>query len=399
MTPRWLVRRCGEEFEWWPLGITARPGAAARRGPMSELADAVKREPVAFVLAAEDVGLRRVTIPARTHAQRIAAAPYAIEDQVAEELENLYVTTASTPGSADTSVGLIARDLLDAELTTLGEAGILIAAAIPEMLLLPLAEPGWSVMVDGERLLVRTGVCSGFGGEIALVQALLEAHESHPGVLRVCGVCDDAHVAALKGLTTATVERHDADAAPMAVMARAFAAGVALDMLPASWRDPHAARNRNRYLQAAAVSFALAAAVYYGVLLWQLDQFEQRTAEVRTSQQEVFSTAFPHVRRIVNVTAQARNELRRLSEQAQAPTPFLDLLHALGGAFAADRQSLDLVTLSYANGSINLTLEAESVAAVEGFNEHLVADAVSAEILSAEPGEERVRSRVRLSRQ
>lgn len=399
MTPRWLVRRCGEEFEWSPLGITPQRGAGSRRGPVSELADAVTGEPVAFVLAAEDVGLRRVAIPARTQAQRIAAAPYAIEDQVADELENLYVTTASTPGSTDTSVGLIAKDLLEDQLTTLREAGVLIAAAIPEMLLLPLAEPGWSVMMDGERMLVRTGACSGFGGEIALVQALIEAHDSHPEVLRVIGTCEDAHVASLRDLTTAAVEHHETNAPPISVLTRGISAGVALDMLPASWRDPHAARNRNRYLQAAAVSFALAAAVYYGVLFWQLDQFEQRTVAVRASQQEVFSAAFPHVRRIVNVTAQARNQLRRLSDQAQAPTPFLDLLHALGSAFAADRQSLDLVTLSYANGSINLTLEAESVAAVEGFNEHLVADAVSAQILSAEPGEDRVRSRVRLSRQ
>jgi len=128
------------------------------------LALAAGRHVVLFV-PGSDVRLASVQVPARAAARILQAAPYALEDQLAEDVDTLHFAVG-TPGAADDGahpVGIAARSRMDGWLAPLRERGIRPDALVPETLCLPSPEPGrWTGLAEPGRVTVRTGAWTGF---------------------------------------------------------------------------------------------------------------------------------------------------------------------------------------------------------------------------------------------
>lgn len=90
--------------------------------------------------------LHRVPLPSRKRSTWARAVPYALEDQVVEDIETLHFALGSAPEDDHLPVAVINRDTLRGWLDACTAAGLVPAAIIPEPLLLPLAgrrlEPG-----------------------------------------------------------------------------------------------------------------------------------------------------------------------------------------------------------------------------------------------------------------
>ena len=140
-------------------------GIQAQHGTLDTiLALAAGRRVVLFVPGA-DVRLATVQVPARAAPRILQAAPYALEDQLAEDVDTLHFAIGA-PASADGGahpVAIAARARMDAWLAPLRERGLRADALVPETLCLPAPEPGrWIGLAEPGRVTVRTGACSGF---------------------------------------------------------------------------------------------------------------------------------------------------------------------------------------------------------------------------------------------
>ncbi|MGQ0587861.1 MAG: type II secretion system protein GspL, partial [Gammaproteobacteria bacterium] len=142
----------------------AGAGIQAQHGTLDAiLAQAAGRRVVLFVPAA-DVRLASVQVPAQGAQRILQAAPYALEDHLAEDVDTLHFALGA-PGAADGAhpLAIVARSRMDAWLAPLRARGVRPDAVVPESLCLPEPDAGrWAGLADGGRITVRTGPYAAF---------------------------------------------------------------------------------------------------------------------------------------------------------------------------------------------------------------------------------------------
>jgi len=143
--PRWIV--CNEDGQ---VLVNAVSGELVQAAPLA----AGRR--VAVIVPATDVLLADSDAPARSAAKLAQVIPFALEERVADEIENLHFAVGER--SAETGrvpVLVVARARIDAWLAELGAAGIAPQAIYSEASLLP-SMPGQIIaLLDGGTLILR----------------------------------------------------------------------------------------------------------------------------------------------------------------------------------------------------------------------------------------------------
>ena len=174
-----------EQVEWF------KPGVGTRQGTAAELAAQVGSDRLLLVAPGETISLIEAKVPGRQRSARLKALPFALEDNLAADVEELHFAVGEFT-DATIPVATVDHKTLQAWLDSCAQAGLSPHAIIPEPLLLPYEEHSWSLLLDDNRAVVRTGRWSGFTtdqSELDMLLALLlaEAGEQALQYLRVWG--------------------------------------------------------------------------------------------------------------------------------------------------------------------------------------------------------------------
>lgn len=105
----------------------------------------------------EDVLILAVDLPIANRSQRLAALPFAVEDQVSEPIEALHAALGAELSPNRYLAGVVRNDRMAHWCALIDAAGLERAAVLPDALSLPAPGMGcWAVAADGDRRLVRT---------------------------------------------------------------------------------------------------------------------------------------------------------------------------------------------------------------------------------------------------
>jgi general secretion pathway protein L len=343
--PVWFEKRARLDL-WLPPGWPSSPGpifyrwhAAAARdveldyGVLASLAElearlaAVGARPdprvVIWVPASEALLFSPVHIPARRTHTLTQALPYALEDQLLEEPEQLHF--AFVRHGEALAVAVTARERMARWLAALEEPGWRADALGPAVLSLPLPEAeSWTLACLDQMLLVRQGPFSGFG-------CLGPFEPATPPALLAAALAE----ARAAGQAPQRLVRYDPPwPEPISPDAWAQALGVAIEdggrdfrffspPLPALdlrqgpyaprggwWREPL----RGLWPAAAMLAIAIAGTLLVDVIeWWRLQRAEQALAQAMRT---LYTTAFPQSKTVLDPYRQLRRELERLEASA-----------------------------------------------------------------------------------
>ena len=329
---------------------------SVQRGPLTDLAHQTIGASLILIAPGEAVTLHRATLPSPKRSTWARAIPYALEDQVAEDIETLHFAFSALPDGAYLPVAVVAHDALRGWLDRCNQAGLTPTAVIPEPLLLPWREGEWSVLLEPQRAVVRTGRWEGFAAErdlleLLLNQALAEAGDAKPQRLRVWG-------GSLPTLATTNVEllREDGPPEPLQWLASAGQPAQAINLLQGPYsRQAH----WGRWLRPWKAAAALAAVwlLIQGIAqLYEYRSLQQEQVSLRTEIELVFKDAVPGATRIVNPRVQLETRLRELRPASASSSGFLELL-ARGGQPLTQFSAVTLRSFSYRDGQLDLDLQ------------------------------------------
>ena len=141
---------------------------------MDGSADMLQAPPGVAWVPTEQVLLLSAVLPPLSAGQRRAAVGFAVEDRIAQPLEQVAVVLGPLVGGAHV-IAVVARALV---------AGAK-ARLLPDVLALPVPDRGWAVWVAEARVLVRLADGTGFAVGLADV-AMVWRHAGSPEVL-LCG--------------------------------------------------------------------------------------------------------------------------------------------------------------------------------------------------------------------
>ena len=136
-------------------GSRIGPPAAGTLGDAA--AQAADRK-VIVLLPAEEILTTHVEVPVRSGKRLLAALPFAMEEQVADDVENLHFAAGKRLADGSTPVAVINRERMAGFMQRLAEAGIEPDAVYSEIHGVTNIPGTVNIMIDGPALLIDDGL-------------------------------------------------------------------------------------------------------------------------------------------------------------------------------------------------------------------------------------------------
>lgn len=131
--------------------------------------------PATILVPTGQVRLLAVDLPLPSHARRVAALPFAVEDRIAEPIDSVHLALGEQLSSGRYLVGVVRHDVMARWVALADEAGVGHAAMVPDVLTMPRPAEGWAVSQSGGRAAVREAEGTGFEVPAALLRPAWEA--------------------------------------------------------------------------------------------------------------------------------------------------------------------------------------------------------------------------------
>ncbi|MGB5687846.1 MAG: type II secretion system protein GspL [Woeseiaceae bacterium] len=156
-----VVIRLGHDprssVEWIVADDNGTQRGRPQRGTLAEAAGFVQGRPVIVLVPSTEVLTTVVDLPVRSGARLNATIPFALEEQVAVDIETMHFAAGDKRESGLRPVAAVSRKLLDSWIALLGEAGMQAWKIIPEDYGLARIPGTMSILVDGDDLLFNDG--------------------------------------------------------------------------------------------------------------------------------------------------------------------------------------------------------------------------------------------------
>ena len=408
MAEQVLVRFALEQpdrFEWLITDKKGKPTGAVSRGGAHQLADACRKRQAILLLQSADVLLTRARLPVRNAAAIAKALPYALEDQLAEDVEALHFVRGPQDAQGSMAVAVIQRQRLARYLEVLTQIGVRPVRIYPAALALPWADDSWSVLVEDGQALVRTGLFQGVGLEadnlLPFLDCLLESQEGRPP-LKLWSF-GDAQVG-MEQLAVAgyEVEQISTPSAPLELLASDFSDIGALDLMQGVGDRRDVSLSAARTWRAALAILVLALMIQMGGMGYGHWLLQQQEAVLDRQVKTLFRDTFPQVKRVVNARVQADQQLAELrSRYGGGGDAFLSLLFISGEELKRD-DSLQLTGMNFKGSVLQLMLTGKDLSQFEELKQRLEQRKdrrLEVKILSALSRDEGVDARIQIKEQ
>jgi general secretion pathway protein L len=380
--PRWLV--CNSDGQ---VIVNAVSGEL-----MQATAMATGRRVVAILPAGEAL-VTDCEAPAKNAAKLAQIIPYALEERVADEIENLHFAL----GERDAATGrvpvvVIERARIDARLAELRAAGLHPVALYSEASLLP-AMPGQMIgLLDNDSITLRladgaTQVLPALSIHDAFEMALasqpapvpgLEA--AAPGLLLYAGHDEwQAHqntVDAWRDRFTGVKVQLLPDG-PLGVLAPAAAGSEAVNLLQGSLAVASPLEQGWRAWRVAAVLAGVLLTLHVGSRAFELSRLKKTETELNAGIEAAFRQAMPGQQNAINARARVQQRLNEV--RSGGGGALLPALAALAVARNA-APSTTIEGINFRDGVLDLRVIAPDAASLDAIGQQLKAASWNAEI-------------------
>ena len=198
---QYLVIRLGDEATD-TVGWIAVDDQGTRRGhpgsgSLQDAAREIRDNAVVVLVPATDVLSVTVDIPAKGGARLRAALPYALEDQLADDVDELHFAHGAKLDNGRWPVAVVRRDRITEWLERLADAGIEADSLVPENHGLALTPNTMSLLVSGNVVMFNDGADTQFAlpdlrpSEAVAAAGLLDAEDDSPA-RHLLAYCDAA---------------------------------------------------------------------------------------------------------------------------------------------------------------------------------------------------------------
>jgi general secretion pathway protein L len=388
-----------EDTEWLILDESGAPTATRQRGSLS-LAAAVWRTGRVIVLApATQILLAEPELPPGGGAKLARAVPFALEEQLTEDVDQLSFAIGHRRSSGATSVAVVSRAVMQGWMADLSAAGFEPQAIYADISLIP-ENPGQTVLwLEKERLAVRRPGAIPFAVELSPVKEALvvagviadplEAREEpRPKENAVLYVARDdwARVQGefenlLEEFESLKVQLLSDGALPW--LARGMNAADAVNLLQGEFsRTTDYSERWRQWRVAAALAVALLV-VHVAAQALQIRQAKQQSVALDTEISRVFTDAMPRDT-LSEPRRQMQAKLERIRKSGAGPQYFLHTLQILSGALAITPKT-SISALSYRDDAVDLTVSAPSLGALSQLTQFAGKEGLTADIQSSNP--------------
>ena len=299
-------------------------------GTLKEAGPVDSPRPIVWV-PTEQVRFLQVQVPGRRAREWRQALPWAVEDELAEAVEQVHIRPLFRAADGITWCAIISQDLLAQWQEALSEAGLETALLVADCFRLPWRDTGWQGLRTDDRVLIRTDPWSGIATSRTLWSTLQKLGKNETPAIQW-----------LSGL-------------PSALSPTDWHALSLVDPRPRA-QDP--LRQRGKWAGGLLLALLL---LHLVDRAWETHLMNRQTERLRVQTKALFHQAFPDVKRLVKLRAQVR---QRLAQSEAPPVDPLALLARLD-ALLQRHKKIRVKSLTWQGSRWHLSLEAPSAEAMQ----------------------------------
>jgi len=333
---------------------------------LSMLSEKAQHRDVVAVVPSQDVALKSLQVPGNSQRSIKLAAPYMLEEELAEDVEDMFFAYGQVEHSAQHNchVAVVKRSLIKQWLRWLLQADIECKLMVPEVFALPCHEGALSAMVVNEQLIFRQGPWQGQTIDSSLWVFVAQQWFEHHGTDQEVAIHSYSTLPKLFEQFNVIQEPQEL---PLALMAQQGLPRFNLLQGEFTIKTKHSTA-KSYWLMAAGICFTalLLTVAQKGAKLYQI------TSEQAKIEQEIISTykeAFPQTKRVrlSTIKSQLKRQLGQVSQQGKGKD-FLTMFAKLQPAFAkVPALTVDSIKFESKRNEIRLNATANDYQAFDAF--------------------------------
>jgi general secretion pathway protein L len=408
-----LVIRLGVDPEQAATWITVdsngtRTGAPVT-GPLAEAVPDIGDRNVIALVPATTVLTTTVNIPIKGRSRLLAALPFALEEQLADDIDDLHFAAGTRRDSGQIPVAVVAHEQMSDWLARLGEAGLTASRIVPENYGLARIPGTMSLLSADDQIIFNDGADNEFvmqnarpSDALAITGALEESGDEDrvPGHLLVyCEPGDEERFEQDWNTLRQELASVDINLLPDGALPRlavTVAAGNGINLLQGRYGAKTEIGTMFRPWRYAAMLLLTLGLLTFGGKVADYYRLSQEETVLKTQFEQVYRSIRPGDQREIADPVATVNSVRRSLGGPSALQVLLPTLVHLGEALQQN-QTANIEAISYRAGVIDVRLTAPDVVTLDRIRKAVSnSGRFSATIQSTDQVGDKINSRIQI---
>jgi len=327
-----------------------------------------------------DVVLASASVPVKSGQRLAQAVPYALEEQLIDDIESLHVAIGSQDSDGAVATAVVSQQVMKNWLQRLEEVGVEADVILPDVLALDRINGDWSALqLDDDIVCVRSGMETGFACDANNLAVVASSHASEcdadPDSMQFtdCSGTDADNICEqFKKIFSIPVNIQPCNGDALATLISGYKPTGGINLLQGDFaRKSHWLRGQKRWLPAAALLMAWLV-LQFAMNIYNLQQLAAVEADYKEKIVQVFKQAFPKVKRISDPQKQMAIKLKSLrGAPSLVGTGYIELMEKISQVFIKV-PNIEIQTLSFKNGVIDIDLQVKDLDGLESFKESIL---------------------------
>ena len=376
-------------------------------GSLNDASSIAEKHKTIVLLDSTDIYIGSVTLPIKNQQKLLRAIPFALEEKIADDIEDLHFVVGKTSREDHTPVAAIKHETLKGILNNLKTSGINPVALIPDNLCLTADSHQWALLLhaDHSSLQFNSLEAAEFDRDalpLLITSELQQTERKQPEkiiVFKKDG--DESSIEDIEKVIPDKIEliQVSYNTHPLVVFCGQYKQALALNLLQDDYKPKQKANaNWQRWRMAASLS-TIWLCLNLGMTHVQYQKFEDGNKKLQVEIDNIYKKSFPKSKRIVNARVQMEQKLDELKGlgKAGSDTGLIALLSESSTALSSEK-SVTIQSINYRNNTIELEVTGANLQNIEQLNKKLNKTSLSAEIVSSSSEKDKVKGNIRIKR-
>ena len=374
-------------------------------GPLVDLQDLTAKHLSVVLLDSQCLHINELQLPTLNLQKLLKAVPFAIEEFIADDIENIHFVISKSKASNTTNVVGINKSTLQLIIDNFQAADILIEKIIPDALCLAANNTQWAALNFQSNSYLQTSKLNGMVVPHDSLTYLFENKLGDESVTKPEKILLFRESENDTAFDLESLEKHDIELVeitynthPLVVFSGNYRQALPLNLLQHDFKVK--SKSSGYWLQwrlaASLAGFWLL--LHLGVTAFQLNQLKEENILTKNKIEKIYKTAFPKSRKINNARRQMEQKLKALkSNSGTASNGLLFILQKSFNSLDQEAKDVTFQSITYRNNRMDIGLDSKNLQAIETLNKKLNSnDEIKSEISSSSSENNKVKGNLRI---
>ena len=401
-----------QQATWALCNDTAELTGKISSGSLEELSEAAAKHHIVVLLNSQCLHINQLQLPTQNMQKMLKAVPYAIEEFIADDIENFHFVIAKNKHSNLMAVAGIDKTTLQNIIQVFQQANIAIEKIIPDVLCLAANDQQWVCLNYLDTSYLQTDRLNGMALSYDVLPYIISSKlqdETQSPPEKILLFTEQENTSTFDQLQLDNLNNGENvekinivyNKHPLVVFCGHYKQALPLNLLQHEFKIKRKSSGLWHHWRLAASLAAIWIVLNLALTSFKYTQIKDENNITKAKIEKTYKTAFPKSRKIVNPRVQMEQKLKELKSGAGSSNNGLIFLLAESfGTLSSDKMNITLQSLTFRNNRMDIGLDGNDLQAIENLNNNLnINNKIKSKIISSSSEKDKVKGNIRIEGQ